>query len=200
MRLFTMRRPRPPYRACASMIGLGAVSALILSGCGGGGGSSSDEGFRFVPEGSGAVSPDSAHNLTFYYNQGSVASGIIVTAQDVTSAIPVTAPPGADAAPKIAFQIGLSQSNITFNPAARVALPKPSAGSDPRIYLYQPASGTTAARWQVLPITTTDIGTSASSPLIEAILPSSPNSIAANSYIAVYTSSAPGPPTATQLP
>lgn len=200
MRFFITRGLRLPYRAGAAMALIGITGALLLSGCGGGGSSNSDEGYRFVPEGSGAVSPDQAHNLTFYYNQGSVTSGVIVTAQDVTSTLNLAPPPGADTAPKIAFQIGLSQSNIIFNPAARVALNFPGSGSDPRIYLYQPANGDTPAKWQVLPISTADLGTKPPASLIEATLPAAPNSISTNSYIAVYTSTVPVPPTAAQVP
>jgi hypothetical protein len=36
MRFFTMRGPRRPSRACASLLSLGALSAVLLSGCGGG--------------------------------------------------------------------------------------------------------------------------------------------------------------------
>ena len=170
---------------------LGLLLALLLSGCGGGGGSTTDEGFRFVPDGSGPVIPNP--NVQFNYDAGSVTSGVIVTAAPV----PAGAAPNTTAVlQSSAYQITFSTPTVTFNPQARIYLtftPASTPSSIPRVYLYTPGA-VTGSGWQALPISI--IVPAPGTNTLEALLPSV---IKSGSIVAVYADTPPSvsgtPPT-----
>jgi len=175
-----------------------ALSLLLLSGCGGGS-STTDEGFRFVPEGSGAVVPNP--NVHFEYSAGSVTSGVIVTAAPVTASLP--APPDSTAALQSsapAYQITFSTPKVAFNPQARIYLPSDvKLFSVSRVYLYSPVADTTnhiVVGWRVLPVSTAAPAPGANT--LEALLPPV---VESGSILAVFADTPPPvsgvPPTVT---
>ena len=163
------------------------LGLLLLSGCGGGS-STTDEGFRFVPEGSGPVIPNP--NVHFEYTAGSVTSGVIVTA--APAAGPATAPNSTAVLQPSAYQVSFSTPEITFSPQARIYLtytPTTTPSSVPRVYLYSPvadAANKIVAGWQALALSTAAPAPGANT--LEALLPPV---IESGSILAVYADTPP---------
>ena len=170
------------------------LGLLLLSGCGGGSGTT-DEGFRFVPEGSGAVIPNP--NVHFEYSAGSVTSGVIVTAAPVTAG-PTTAPNSTAVPQPSAYQVSFSTPEVTFSPQARIYLtytPTTTPSSVPRVYLYSPvadAPNKIVAGWQALVLSTVAPAPGANT--LEALLPPV---VESGSILAVYADT---PPLSTGVP
>ena len=176
--------PKRPLRRAA----LAALATVLLSGCGGGGGSSNTSlGFRFVPDGSGTVRPNTS--VQFEYDPGSVATGVIVSVTPQAAGLP--APPPGEAAPQdgTAYQVTLTPAAAAFSSRPRVFVSYAAAvpaGGSPRVFLYD--AGANPPAWVVLPLSavpprTAPIGTSA-----EALLP---GTLTSGSYLAVFAA---GPP------
>ena len=197
MRFFSTRGPRRPSRAYASIFGLGALSAVLLSGCGGGGGingtSVSDQGFRIVPAG-GAVAPPisgsdtTLSGITFTTQSNVVDTGVQVSVSkidlsSVDTANPTNLSTQVGNALTEAFQITLSPNLAKFNNAVTITLnlrPTDLTGLSTdqqrtiKIYtLDQSAlnqSGKSAPKWFALPGTFTASSNTASSNTVTGTL------------------------------
>lgn len=166
------------------------LAGTLLTGCGGSGNSTTDEGFRFVPDGHGAVVPYA--NVHFEYDSGSVSSGVVVSAAPVTAGLPA-APSGASQIGS-AYRIAFSIPSLTFSPPARIYLSyDPSllpAGSVPRVYFSAPAASG-AQSWQVLPVSTAAPAPTAAT-ILEAQLPAV---IPSGSLLTIFAGTPSGLPT-----
>ena len=183
----TTRRAERPRHLIASILAVGLLAPLLLSGCGGGSGvngtSTSDQGFRIVPAG-GTVIPLSDTNnnpLVVFSTQANVVnSGVQVSATaTTTTSFPVLSGGNKFPVPGVGgntFPVlggGYSVSVSPDNPAINVpislklaytAVPKDAQGNllDPattfRIYYLPP--GGTQAQWIALPNNTVSLAAS----------------------------------------
>jgi hypothetical protein len=228
MRFFTMRGPRRPSRAYASLLSLGALSAVLLSGCGGGGGingtSSSSQGFRIVPAGGMVVPLTDSSNaplVTLVTQPGLVGNGVQVTAVVGTlpSSVPVSSagqtvavPTGQTVAvPRGVYQLTFSPDSPTVTTTDSVTLTlayaykeTPPTNSTLNIYRYD---GTT---WTVLPGTRVSSTTATTGSVTAAIgtvgivVVDNKNTVAISSDLksgtyAIFATAAPNPPNFNQL-
>jgi hypothetical protein len=166
MRFFTMRGPRRPSRACASLLSLGALSAVLLSGCGGGGingTSSSDQGFRIVPAG-GTVVPTftddgTPTNLTINAQPNAVSQGVKVDVLHHTLTSSEQTALGSQVGPQVGttgYQIQLTPQTTTFGAPVQFTITIPATTLSPitstsqstiKIYTFDQA----VSKWVVLP-------------------------------------------------
>ena len=215
----TTRRAERPRHLIASILAVGLLAPLLLSGCGGGSGvngtSTSDQGFRIVPAG-GTVIPLSDTNnnpLVVFSTQANVVnSGVQVSATaTTTTSFPVLS--GGNTFPVLGggYSISVSPDNPAINvpislKLAYTAVPKDAQGNllDPattfRIYYLPP--GGTQAQWIALPNNTVSLAASGIPGTVTATIATVPPGASAQSLpgflksgtYAIFATAAPSPP------
>ena len=204
----------PTRLARASVIALGALAALLLSGCGGGSGingtSVSDQGFRIVPAG-GTVIPvtDSNNNplVKLVTQPGLVGSGVQVSAVVGTlpSSVPVSSAGKTAAVPGGVYQLTFSPDSPTVTTTDSVTLTLTYTGAPPtnstlNIYRYD---GTT---WTALPgsgVSSTAATTGSVTAAIGTVVVNNTNTVTISSDLksgtyAIFATAAPQSPTQLQ--
>jgi len=215
----TTRRAERPRHLIASILAVGLLAPLLLSGCGGGSGvngtSTSDQGFRIVPAG-GTVIPLSDTNnnpLVVFSTQANVVnSGVQVSATaTTTTSFPVLSGGNTFAVPGGGYSISVSPDNPAINvpitlKLAYTAVPKDAQGNllDPattfRIYYLPP--GGTQAQWIALPNNTVSLAASGIPGTVTATIATVPPGASAQSLpgflksgtYAIFATAAPSPP------
>jgi len=215
----TTRRAERPRHLIASILAVGLLAPLLLSGCGGGSGvngtSTSDQGFRIVPAG-GTVIPLSDTNnnpLVVFSTQANVVnSGVQVSATaTTTTSFPVLSGGNTFAVPGGGYSISVSPDNPAINvpitlKLAYTAVPKDAQGNllDPattfRIYYLPP--GGTQAQWIALPNNTVSLAASGIPGTVTATIATIPPGASAQSLpgflksgtYAIFATAAPSPP------
>ena len=215
----TTRRAERPRHLIASILAVGLLAPLLLSGCGGGSGvngtSTSDQGFRIVPAG-GTVIPLSDTNnnpLVVFSTQANVVnSGVQVSATaTTTTSFPVLSGGNTFAVPGGGYSISVSPDNPAINvpitlKLAYTAVPKDAQGNllDPattfRIYYLPP--GGTQAQWIALPNNTVSLAGSGIPGTVTATIATVPPGASAQSLpgflksgtYAIFATAAPSPP------
>ena len=165
MQFFLTAWPTRPARA--SVIALGALAPLLLSGCGGGSSitnssTTADNGFRLVPAG-GMVVP--LAGVTLDTKSGVVDQGVQVSVSKVAT-LPAPPPAGLTQVSDFAYQFAFSPSQPALNSPITLTLPG-TVTSTEAIYTYHlndsGGSGSAASgQWVALPgtiLTTTLTGT-----------------------------------------
>ena len=215
----TTRRAERPRHLIASILAVGLLAPLLLSGCGGGSGvngtSTSDQGFRIVPAG-GTVIPLSDTNnnpLVVFSTQANVVnSGVQVSATaTTTTSFPVLSGGNTFAVPGGGYSISVSPDNPAINvpislKLAYTAVPKDAQGNllDPattfRIYYLPP--GGTQAQWIALPNNTVSPAGSGTLGTVTATIATVPPGASAQSLpgflksgtYAIFATAVPSPP------
>jgi len=209
----TTRRAERPRHLIASILAVGLLAPLLLSGCGGGSGvngtSTSDQGFRIVPAG-GTVIPLSDTNnnpLVVFSTQANVVnSGVQVSATaTTTTSFPVLS--GGNTFPVLGggYSISVSPDNPAINVPISLklvytAVPKDAPEATFRIYYLPP--GGTQAQWIALPNNTVSPAGSGIPGTVTATIATVPPGASAQSLpgflksgtYAIFATAAPSPP------
>ena len=202
MQFFLTAWPTRP--AWASVIALGALAPLLLSGCGGGSSitnssTTADNGFRLVPAG-GSVVP--LTGVTLVTQSGAVDQGVQVSVSKVTT---LPAPPPAGLTLVSAYKFAFSPSQPALHSPIKLTLPG-TVTSTEAIYTYHlndsGGSGSAASgQWVALPGTTltgTNIGAymsgSGTIPGTSFPFPATLNTFSDGQVYAVFSGMPPVPP------
>ena len=204
MQFFLTAWPTRP--AWASVIALGALAPLLLSGCGGGSSitnssTTADNGFRLVPAG-GSVVP--LTGVTLVTQSGAVDQGVQVSVSAVTT-LPAPPPAGLTQVSAFAYQFAFSPSQPALHSPIKLTLPG-TVTSTEAIYTYHlndsGGSGSAASgQWVALPGTTltgTNIGAymsgSGTIPGTSFPFPATLNTFSDGQVYAVFSGMPPVPP------
>ena len=214
MQFFLTAWPTRP--AWASVIALGALAPLLLSGCGGGSSitnssTTADNGFRLVPAG-GSVVP--LTGVTLVTQSGAVDQGVQVSVSAVTT-LPAPPPAGLTQVSAFAYQFAFSPSQPALHSPIKLTLPG-TVTSTEAIYTYHlndsGGSGSAASgQWVALPgtiLTTTLTGTtiqaymtgSGTVPGTNFLFPATLNTFSDGQVYAVFSGMPPVPPGKLALP